>query len=70
MKQEIKSLAKQIKASPNNNKIRENTCPAKRCFPSTMKRKKSAYKLGIINEMTIPDKTSRKGFWKLFGNLF
>ena len=60
MKNDLRKLANEVKRNPTNHKSREKLYIAKHSFNKMLKKKKSDYKLGILNEMNVERKRDAK----------
>ena len=69
MKNRIIKLAKNLKHTPENNKIREELFCAKRSFKRLTRDKKLEFRSNLVKNMHLAHKKDVKSFWKLVGKL-
>ena len=68
-KQALNNLAQKLTHDPNNYNIRETLFMNKRKFRHLIRKKKSAYKLSILQKMHVTKSRDIKQFWKLLDRI-
>ena len=68
-KKKINGIARQLKRSPWDARLRENLFITKRLFKNMIKKKKILYKKSIIDKMQLTKNADIKQYWKLLNKL-